>query len=54
MDWDQARTVVANERQEQYRAPGVPLGLVGLKLVRPSEAGDLERHHTWLEKMKLW
>lgn len=44
-----ARVAVGNDRQEQYRLPGVPMGLVRGGLVRPSAPGDLERHHTWLD-----
>jgi hypothetical protein len=44
-----ARIAVGNDRQEQYRLPGVPLGLVAQHYVRPSKAGDLKRHHAWLD-----
>ncbi len=47
--FEQARVAVGNERQEQYRLPGAPLGLVREKLVRPSEDGDYEKQHKWLE-----
>jgi len=47
-NWDMARTVVANDRQEQLRLPGAPMGLVQMGLMRPSAPGDLERHHEWL------
>lgn len=49
-DFEQARIAVGNDRQEQYRMPGAPLGLVQQRLVRPSEAGDLEEQHRWLDK----
>lgn len=45
-----ARVAVANDRQGQYRLPGVPLGLVGQNLVRPSKEGDLDRQHDWLNR----
>src|SRR5215831_17906374 len=45
--WDMARTVVGNDRQEQLRLPGAPLGLVAMKLMLPNQEGDLERHHAW-------
>ena len=50
LTWVQARIAVANDRQEQYRLPGAPLGLVGQGLVRPSKAGDLELHNRWRKK----
>ena len=28
LNWEQARIAVANDRSEQYRMPGVPMGLV--------------------------
>lgn len=49
--WEQARIAVANERQEQYCLPGVPMGLVGEGLVRPSKPGDLELHNRWRDKV---
>jgi len=45
-----ARVAVGNDRQEQYRLPGVPMGLVKVGLVAPSKPGDLEDQHRWLEK----
>lgn len=50
LDWEQARTAVGNERSEQYRAPGMPMGLVALGYVRPSRPGDLEEQMEWIEK----
>lgn len=47
-----ARIAVGADRQEQYRLPGVPMGLVQQGLVRPSKVGDLEKQHTWLKKNK--
>jgi hypothetical protein len=49
--WDMARTVVGNDRQEQLRLPGAPLGLVGYGLMRPNTDGDLERHQAWLQQL---
>ncbi len=49
-----ARIAVGNDRQEQFRLPGVPLGLVKAGLVRPSKAGDLERHLAWLGRQPWW
>ena len=46
-----ARIAVGNDRQEQYRLPGAPMGLVGQRIVRPSVKGDLEDQHAWLERM---
>lgn len=45
-----ARIAVGNDRQEQYRLPGAPMGLVQEGVVRASAPGDLERHHAWLER----
>lgn len=48
-DFAYARSVVAYDRQEQYRLPGVPTGLAGpAGLVRPSVPGDHEDQLTWL------
>ncbi len=48
--WGMARTAVSNDRQEQYRLPGAPMGLVYRKMVRPSEPGDFEKHLEWLDE----
>lgn len=45
-----ARIAVGNDRQEQYRLPGIPMGLVAAGLVRPSAKGDFETHLAWLDK----
>lgn len=45
-----ARIVVGNDRQEQLRMPGIPMGMVGEGLVAPCEPGDFEKHHAWLDK----
>ena len=52
MDFEMARIAVGNDRQEQYRLPGAPLGLVQSKFMRPSMPGDLEKQHAWLDKWK--
>lgn len=44
-----ARIAVGNDRQEQFRLPGVPMGLVQAGLVRPSAKGDFERQLAWLD-----
>jgi hypothetical protein len=46
--FEMARTVVANDRQEQLRLPGAPIGLVQMGLMLPNQSGDLDRHHKWL------
>lgn len=51
MDWEMARTTVGNERLEQLRLPGVRLGM---GLLAPSEAGDLDGHYDWLVSVGLW
>lgn len=48
-----ARIAVGNDRQEQLRLPGAPLGLVYHRLVQPCAPGDLERHSAWLER-RVW
>lgn len=51
MTWGMARTCVGNDRQSQYRLPGIPMGLChpSIALMQPSRAGDLDRHHAWLD-----
>ena len=53
MDFEAARVCVANDRQEQYRLPGAPMGLVRQGIMRPSAPGDLEAQHRWLDA-KNW
>jgi hypothetical protein len=50
--FEMARIAVGNERQEQYRLPGVPMGLVKDGLVRASKVGDLKAQHAWLDRMR--
>jgi hypothetical protein len=45
-----ARIAVGNERQEQYRLPGVPMGLVAAGMVRASARGDFEDQLAWLDR----
>lgn len=50
LSFEMARVAVANERQEQYRLPGVPTGLVEAGLMRASAKGDFDEHlesHKW-------
>jgi hypothetical protein len=49
-DFTMARIAVGNDRQEQYRLPGVPMGLVKAGFVRPSKPGDFEKHIAWLDE----
>jgi len=53
MDFPMARVCVANDRCEQHRLPGVPMGLVLEGWVRASKPGDFERHLAWMERMHL-
>jgi hypothetical protein len=46
----QARIAIGNDRQEQYRLPGAPMGLVNVGLCRPSKRGDLAEQRKWLEE----
>ena len=48
MTWVAARTAVGNDRQEQLRLPGAPMGLVKAGLTKPSKPGDFDRHVAWL------
>ncbi len=48
-----ARTAVGNDRQEQFRLPGVPMGLVLGGYVRASKKGDWEKHLEWQESQDL-
>jgi hypothetical protein len=50
LDFAMARVAVGNDRQEQYRLPGAPIGLVKVGIMAPSAPGDLERHHAWLDR----
>jgi hypothetical protein len=50
MTWEMARVATANDRQEQIRLPGAPMGLVLANITLPNAAGDFERHIAWLEK----
>lgn len=52
-EFEMARTVVANDRQEQLRLPGVPTGLVQMGMMLPNQSGDLDRHHAWLVEHSL-
>ena len=52
--WGMARTAVSNDRMEQYRLPGAPMGLVQQNLVRPSEDGDFKDQMDWLIRKGLW
>lgn len=51
--FEMARIVVANDRQEQLRLPGAPMGLVAMNMMLPNQDGDLERHHAWLAEHGL-
>jgi hypothetical protein len=48
-----ARIVVGNDRQEQLRLPGAPMGMVYHGVVRPSAPGDLEKHHRWMDEKAI-
>ena len=52
-DFAMARIAVGNDRREQLRLPGAPIGLVYSNIVRPCAKGDLEEHLKWLERNKL-
>lgn len=48
-DWGMARTAVQNDRREQYRQPGTPMGLVFHCLMRPSGPDALTKQWAWLD-----
>lgn len=50
MTFAMARIAVGNDRQDQYRIPGAPMGTVSMGITRPSRPGDLEDQHAWLDK----
>lgn len=50
LDFLMARVAVGNDRQDQFRLPGAPIGLVLDGLVKPSRKGDLEKHLKWLDQ----
>lgn len=45
-----ARIATGNDRRDQYRLPGAPMGLVYSGILRPSEEGDFEDHLAWLKR----
>lgn len=50
MTWDQARIAIANDRQEQLRLPGAPLGILVTQLGGQfSKEGELDDCHRWLD-----
>lgn len=49
LTFEMARIAVSNDRCEQYRLPGVRMGLVLAGITKPSERGDLEEQYAWLE-----
>jgi hypothetical protein len=50
LDFLMARIAVGNDRQEQYRLPGISMGLVAEGLMRASKEGDFQRHLAWLDE----
>lgn len=48
--FEHARIAVANDRQEQYRLPGVRMGLVLAGYTQPSKPGDLDDQIAWLDR----
>lgn len=49
-----ARIAVGNDRMDQERLPGAPMGLVFFGLVAPSKPGDLDAHMSWLSTLGVW
>ena len=54
MTWQMCRVAVGNDRRDQYRMPGLPMGLVYLGYVSASVEDDLDRHHEWMDEHGLW
>lgn len=54
LDFNMARIAVGNDRQEQFRLPGVEMGLVADHIVRPSKPGDLDKHCKWLRSLDMF
>ena len=51
--WRMARIAVGNDRRDQLRAPGLPMGLVSNGMMPASAPGDLELHWAWLKENGL-
>ena len=50
-----ARVCVGNDRQEQLRLPGVPMGLAhpSVSLIRVNQGDALTDHHAWMDRNSL-
>lgn len=44
-----ARIATGSCRQEQYRLPGAPMGLIKTGHMKANQPGDFERHLAWLD-----
>jgi hypothetical protein len=53
LTWTQARVAIGNDRQEQHRLPGVPMGVLLELGGQPGQEGDLEAVYRWLES-SVW
>lgn len=49
MTFEMARIAIGNDRQDQYRLPGIPMGTVMMGFTKPSRDGDLADQHAWLD-----
>lgn len=52
LTWEMLRLAVGNDRREQLRLPGAPMGLV-LSGLQPSEPGELDTHRRWTDRHLL-
>jgi hypothetical protein len=52
-NWEQARIAIANDRSEQYRLPGFPIGLAIEGITKPNKEGDWEDQMDWLDEIGL-
>ena len=53
LTFEMARIAVGNDRQDQYRLPGIPMGTVQMGITKRSHDGDLADQHAWLEENNL-
>jgi hypothetical protein len=50
-----ARVCVGNDRQEQLRLPGMPMGLAhpSIAILRPNQGDAMSDHHAWMDRCGL-
>lgn len=50
MEFHSMRTCTGEDRVQQMRIPGAPLGLIQAGMMEPNKPGDWERHQAWLNE----